>query len=242
MLSSLAVNVEDVNWTEYDLVIAFENAIPSRIALRYPEVVFASMIEDHRLEDYQKYRRKLPEGYKLFFNLRTGPSPHDFVKFPWEIDFTYGFREAKSLTKLLPGVKKRNVIHVEGHEDPQTNTMLEKLTGMQVVQYSDSVMGFYELIRSAKYFVSVNPKRPLGGLAAIDAISADTLVIANRRKIWNAHPISPKLHVSNVYDAAKIINNLNTNIQLYEKRLLEQSTLLQYYCYDRPLSQILKHF
>jgi hypothetical protein len=242
VLSSLAINVEEVNWSDYDLVVAFENAIPSRIALRHSKVIFVSMIEDHRLEDYQRYRRKLPEGYKLFFNLRTGPSPHDFVKFPWEIDFSYGFREAHSLSKILPDIKKNDVIHVEGHEDPETNAILEKLTGMQVVQYSDSVMGFYELIRSAKYFVSVNPKRPLGGLAAIDAISADTLVIANRHKIWNAHPICKELHVFDVYSAAKIINHLNTNTQLYGEMLLKQSTLLQYYCYDRPLTQILNYF
>ena len=242
ILSSLAINAEDVNWGEYDLVVAFENAIPSRIALRYPEVVFASMIEDHRLEDYQRYRRKLPEGYRLFFNLRTGPSPHDVVKRPWEIDFNYGFREAHSLSKLLPDVKKSNVIHIEGHEDPETNAILEELTGMEVVQYSDSVMGFYELIASAKYFVSVNPKRPLGGLAAIDAISADTLVISNRHKIWNAHPICKELHVFDVYGAAKIINYLNANAQLYEEMLLKQSNLLQYYCYERPLIQILNYF
>jgi hypothetical protein len=242
VLSEFAVNVEEVNWGDYDLVIAFENAIPSRIALRYPQVIFASMIEDHRLEDYQRYRRKLPEGYRLFLNLRTGPSPHDFVKLPWEIDFTYGFREAKSLCKLLPEVKKKNIIQIETHEDPKTNATLEKLTGMEVVQYSGSVMGFYESIRSAKYFVSVNPSRPLGGLAAIDAISAETLVIANRHKIWNAHPICHELHISNVYEAAKIINNFNENPQLYEEMLLKQSTLLQYYCYDRPLIQILNHF
>jgi hypothetical protein len=242
ILSTLAVNVEDVDWGEYDLVVAVENAIPSRVAIRYPQVIFASMIEDHRLDDYQRYRRKLPEGYRLFLNLRTGPSPHDFVKRPWEIDFTYGFREAHSLSKLLPCVKKKNIIHLEGHEDPVTNAILEKLTGMQVVQYSESVMGFYELIRSAKYFVSVNPRRPLGGLAAIDAISADTLVIANRHKIWNAHPICNELHVSNIYGAAKIINDLNAKDKLYEEMLLMQSTLLQYYCYDRPLAQILNHF
>ena len=113
---------------------------------------------------------------------------------------------------------------------------------MQVVQYSDSVMGFYELIRSAQYFVSVNPKRPLGGLASIDAISADTLVIANRHKIWNAHPICKELHSFDVYGAAKIINHLNANAQVYEEMLLKQSNLLQYYCYDRPLIQILNHF
>ena len=112
---------------------------------------------------------------------------------------------------------------------------------MQVVQYSDSVMEFYELLRSAKYFVSVNPKRPLGGLAAIDAISSDTLVIANRHKIWNAHPICKELHVFDVYSAAKIINHLNANPKLYEEMLLKQSNLLQYYCYNRPLIQIFNH-
>ena len=233
--------MKDVDWGEYDLVVAFENAIPSRIALRHPKVIFVSMIEDHRLEDYQRYRRKLPEGYKLFFNLRTGPSPHNLVKFPWEIDFSYGFREAHSLCKLLPDVKKNYIIHIEGHEDPETNAILEQLTGMQVVQYSDSVMEFYELLRSAKYFVSVNPKRPLGGLAAIDAISSDTLVIANRHKIWNAHPICKELHVFDVYSAAKIINHLNANPKLYEEMLLKQSNLLQYYCYNRPLIQIFNH-
>ena len=61
ILSQLAVSIAEVHWGDYDLVIAFENATLSRIALRYLQVVFASIIEDLRLEDYQQYRRKLPE-------------------------------------------------------------------------------------------------------------------------------------------------------------------------------------
>jgi len=240
ILAPFAVDVESIDWGKYDLVVAFENSVPSRIAKEYPDVTFVSMIEDHRAFDYHKYRYNLPEGYKLFFNLRTGPSPHELFKKTWEIDFTYGFREANALIKLLPQVQKNDTILVENHENPEICAALEKLTGMRAFQYSgNSVIEFYKILRSARFFVSLQPSRPLGGLAAIDAISAGTIVIANRYRVWNPHPICKELHVNDVYGAAKIINQLNSNSESYDDMLSKQSRLLQYYCYNRPLSQIL---
>ena len=232
LLSSFALDVETIEWGKYDLVVAFENSVPSRVAKEYPNVTFVSMLEDHRCIDYRRFRHNLPAGYKMFFNLRSGPSPHDF---------SYGFREASALEKLLPDIEKKEIILVENHEDPKTCDILENLTGMRAIKYSsDSAKGFYELIRSAKFFVSLKPSRPLGGLASIDAISSGTIVVANRYKAWNPHPICPDLQATDCISAAKIINRLNASSILYNDMLLKQNTLLQYYCYDRPLGQILK--
>jgi len=245
-----AVHVDSIDWGQYDLVVSFENAVPSRLAQQHRQTLFVSMMEDHRGEDYSRFRKCLPKGYRLFFNLRTGPSPHDFTRRPWEVDFTYGFRDAGALTKLLPGVQKEEIIHLETHERPENASVLENATGMRTVQYraseskvlSEGIRPYYELTRRAKYFVSVQPSRPLGGLASIDAASADTLVLGNRSRTWNAHPILPALHVNTVADAVAIINRLNSQPLEYAALLTEQTKRLRHFCFTRPLRQILKAF
>jgi len=241
-LAPLSCDVDAIDWGRYDLVVAFENSVPSRVALKYPRTCFATLIEDHRIPDYQRFRKRLPAGYAIFLNLRSGPSPHDFMRRPWEVDFSYGFRSSQTLSRLLPGIVKTNSIHAEDHESDENCSALERLTGLKVAKgHGSSVRSFCQQISSARFFVSMQPTRPLGGLAAIDSISAGTVALINRKRTWNSHFSDRTTHVENVTTAAELINYLQSDQSVYDAMLQKQSALLQYYCFRRPMCQIVTH-
>jgi hypothetical protein len=236
---AVAVNSTTVDWSKYDVVIAYDNAIPSNIAQRYPTVFWATIHEDHRMISYAQNRNKLPVGYDAFLNLRLGPSPHDWRRRQWEIDFSYGFKGLGGFSNLFDTVQKKNQICVEDHHTNFDCEVAQKRLSVPVSRpLATGLMDYLCKVKSAKVFWIPEPDRPLGGLAALDAAALGCVVVANRNRIWNAHTILPELHCKGWIEGAQLVERLLVDNEYFASCLNAQSILLNYYNFRRPLGQL----
>ena len=185
-----AVSASEVNWSHYHLVVVYDNAISSALALRHPRTTWATMHEDHRLASYGASRAKLPAGYRLFLNLRLGPSPHDWRRKSWEVDFSYGFKSSRTFSGANWSPAEETSVCVEDHHSDADCQTAARDLGVSVRKTgAKDLWSYLSAIHSAQVFWAPAPDRPLGGLAALDAAALGRVVVANRSRIWNSQAI-----------------------------------------------------
>lgn len=78
-MQDVAVAAEEVDWGQFDLVWAFETAIPARITRQFPSVVWATMLENHMHPKFLNYIRQPPIGYDLVFTQAFGRNPRSLI-------------------------------------------------------------------------------------------------------------------------------------------------------------------
>lgn len=232
----LAVNAADVDWSCYDLVVVYDNAIPSELALLHPCTIWATMHEDHRLASYETSRAHLPKGYHLFLNLRLGPSPHDWRRKPWEVDFCYGFKSSRTFSGVNWIPANATAVCVEDHHSEVDCQAAAQSMGVAVKKAAaHDLWGYLSALHGAAVFWVPAPNRPLGGLAALDAAALGRVVVANRSRIWNSQAILPELHCCGWADGQKIVQRLLADKNYYADCLARQTRLLDWYNFARPL-------
>ena len=116
--AAVSVSARDVDWSQFDLVIAIENAVPSTIAQQYPSVLWCTQLEHHRLAPYQKYLRRAPAGYDAFLHHRYGPNLGSILHKSHVVDFPYGLNSVGGLSSIYSEIpKEKRQVMLEDHQD-----------------------------------------------------------------------------------------------------------------------------
>jgi hypothetical protein len=237
---AVAVGVDEVNWSDFDVVIAIENAVPARVTQQHPRVLWATLLEHHRMAPFRDYLRQPPPGYDAFLNLRFGPNPQSLFRRPHVIDWPYNFNSPQGLADLYPAAQRKNVVVLEDHQDDAMKRAITgrgyRWSGGEIT--TQTLRRFVETLTQAKVFCAARPSRPLGGLALIDAVAAGCVVIADRNRLWNPFLITGQSQVSDALDAAKLAARLLVDDELFGKMQSEQICRLAWFCHERPLRQI----
>lgn len=232
-----AVPADAVDWGRYDVVVCAECAVPARIARRFPRTLWCTWAEDHRMPAYAAWRRRLPEGYHRFLNLRSGPTPWARRR-PHEVDFSYGFKPARSLSALYPETKDNALVHVEDHQPAAAcGALLPGVTFAKAGQGRPLVEFLRTLVRAVACFAP-EPARPLGGLLAIDAAASDTLYVGNRRALWNPFCTVPALHCTSIRAGLRLVERLLGDAPFRARCLDEQRSRCDWFCFHRALAQM----
>ena len=236
----VAVLAAEVNWSDFDVVIAIENAVPARVTRQHPGVLWATLLEHHRMEQFPHYLRRPPDGYDAFLNLRFGPNPQSIRRRTHVIDWPYNFNVPDGIAALYPAVSRENLSMLEDHQAPGVKAAFTALdcrwTGGEVTV--QSLRQFVQALVRAKVFCAARPLRPLGGLALIDAVAAGCVVVADRSRIWNPFLVTPETNVQSDVQAAKLAERLMKDEVFYHQVRLEQNRRLAWFCCERPLRQI----
>jgi len=236
----VAVQAADIDWSQYDLVLALENAIPARITQQHPTVLWATMVEHHRMSIYKSYLRTPPEGYDCFFNQRFGPTLRSLHRSAHVIEWPYSFSNEKCVADLFPGTVKENSIVVEAHQPREALQTLLKAPEIRVhFSGGRNIIEHLELLAKAKILFSPIYERPLWGNATVEAAAADCIVVGNRHALWNPCMIDPRMHCSSVEKGWEIISWLLSDDSYYQEMLASQRTRLNWYAFSRPLLQLL---
>lgn len=237
---AVAVRAGDVDWSEFDVVIAIENSVPARITRRHPGVLWATLLEHHRMARFRDYLRQPPTGYDAFLNLRFGPNPQSVLRRPHVIDWPYNFNAPGGLANLYPEIERESLVMLEDHQDDVMKGAITtrgcRWTGGTITAVS--LRQFVESLARSKVFCAARPSRPLGGLALIDAVAAGCVVIADRSKLWNPFLITPESDVRDASEAAKLASRLLVDDALFQKIQAEQNRRLAWFCLERPLRQL----
>lgn len=250
--SKVAVWSHEIDWSRFDLVIAIENAVPSRITQRYPGVLWATLLEHHKMRHYRSYLARAPGGYDAFFNLRYGPNPQSLFRREHVIDWPYNFIKPGALHRVF-NAESRGVSANNGAAEtmPEKFTVLLEDNQKAEVAESFSCSGipfakgcrstladYFKVLLESSALVFSSATRPLGGLAMLDAASAGLLLIGNPKSLWNPFLVVPELAVHTPGDAVRLAQKLAGNRDFRVEMTLRQSARLQWFGFERPLSQL----
>lgn len=237
---AVAVSSEEVDWAHFDVVIAIENAVPARITKKHPGVLWATLLEHHRMKPFREYLRRPPAGYDAFLNLRFGPNPGSLMRRPHVIDWPYNLNTPGGITELYPEIGREPLVLLEDHQDAVMKRAITaagcRWTGGE--ETAVTLKQFAETMVRAKVFCAARPTRGLGGLATIDAVAAGCAVIADRSRLWNPFLVTRETNVSGAGDAARLAARLLVDDELFNRVREEQDRRLAWFCWERPLRQL----
>lgn len=235
---SVAKPVDQPDWSQYDLVIALENAIPAKVTRQYPSVLWATMLEYQGMSMYRDYLKRPPVGYDLFLSQHFGPTPRSWIQGNHVIEWPYAFNRSGSVRDLFPDVKKGRKIFIENHQD------LKMLNSFRAQGVEAEIGGkrtceqHLRTLTESKIFLSPSSWRPLWGNASSEAASAECIVIANRSQHWNPFLILPECDVRKTTSIRDLVFKIIDDETYYSRLLAKQNSLLDWHCYHRPLQQL----
>lgn len=240
---AVAVGADAIDWAQFDFVIAIENAVPASVTVRYPGVVWCTMLEHHRMRPYRAYLRKPPIGYDLFLNLRMGPNPVSFFKKSHVIDFPYGLNQVSGLATIYQrDAAGALAVMLEDNQDAsRLGPMLEArgLAWRQGGEPGGSLADYHRKLAGCRFLLSPRSRRPLGGLAALDAAAMDCLVVGRGADCWNPYLILPELDIGDPVRAVDRVAALAKDDVEFDRLLEKQRARLAWFGWNRPWAQLL---
>jgi hypothetical protein len=244
ILNQSAIDPASISWSNYDLVIAYNLAISANITQRYPQVIWCYMITEPLMSDYQKSILKPVHGYDLFLNqfsasINLFKQAKHIVNFPFNLQYYGCFHE---LIPTVPQNSQRSGVFVETFTAKTlTLVQLESLKSFGEVRTvsKDTKTILMDLLKS-KYFIRNGGERKIWGNSLIEAVAAGCLAIGNHKEIHNNLLITRQTSTTSLSASIKLINYFERNPQAYEKAILKQRTILNYFFYYKPLLDLQK--
>jgi len=239
-----AIRADSVDWSSFDMVIAYDNAVPATVAERFPSTLWCTMLENHRMRSYRSYLKEPPPGYDCFFNQHFGPTPRTLGRRSHVIDFPFGFNRPGSISSLFGGLAPEPRVVLERHQDNEALRRSLGSLGVEVYESTGRAVSIREhlshLVR-ARYFLAPGARRPLWGNATSEAAAAGCLILANPDELWNPFLVNPECACRNARQAIELIGRLENNPEERQGLLQKQAERLDWFCFHRPLLQIQAH-
>lgn len=238
----VSVEADTVDWAQFDVVIALENAVPAVVTACYPRVLWCTMLEHHRMRPYRSYLAKAPAGYDVFMNLRMGPNPVSLFRKPHVVDFPYGLNVVRGLAEIY----RRDARAARGVmlEDNQDASVLGPLLAARGIEWTQggvpggSLADYHKKLAGCRIFLAPRSSRPLGGLAALDAAAMDCLVIGRGADCWNPYLILPELDIGDPLRAVDRVAALAEDNVEFNCLLEKQRARMAWFGWNRPWAQI----
>lgn len=239
----VAVEADTVDWAQFDVVIALENAVPAVVTACYPRVLWCTMLEHHRMRPYRSYLAKAPAGYDVFLNLRMGPNPVSLFRKPHVVDFPYGLNVVGGLAEVY----RRDAGAARGVmlEDNQDASVLGPLLSARGIEWTQggvpggSLAHYHKKLAGCRIFLAPKSSRPLGGLAALDAAAMDCLIVGRGADCWNPYLILPELDIGDPERSVARVAELLADEGEFARLLMMQRARMAWFGWKRPWRQLL---
>lgn len=232
-----AVKCDTIDWSQYDVVISINIAIPTKIVQKHPRTLWAYMIgEANFMQD------KVYFGYDVNLNqLITGT--RDKVR--GYIDFPYTFVGPFCLEKLMQSVLKRkshnNGIYAEINTTKERPVKrvphfepIGKMTGHPIIVHQQLIRKNLEAIYDSKYYLKVGGRHTRGN-GMIEAISLGTLCLLSPDDLICPQVLPPEAWVFSVDDATRKIKYLDSHPEEYDRLLKKERDLVDQFVIKYPM-------
>lgn len=238
--SDFAVNVADVDWNAYDIVVGINFPIPRAIVERHRSVLWCYMVGEANMFMDHRYA-----GYDVALNQETRGV---IANRPGIVDFPYSFVGPDCLERLMARAldrpSERRGIFLEINsiaERPATRIPphLEPLlaSGHPVRLHRQNIRDNLQQLYDAKYFVK-SGGRFIRGNSVIEAISCGALVLMNPAELHHAQLLPASCWVHSLEEIVAKIAGLERDPVTYATMLAEQRARVQAFVVDAPLESL----
>ena len=244
-----AERADAVDWSEYDIVVSIDVAIPTRIVRRFPSVMWCYyFIEGGPAGIDGPFRGSPFFAYNVFLNHRLAknllPPTHRSLRRMRAtrravLDFPYYMQSARSVRGLYPELETapREGFCLSHHSrDVLTAGDLAALAKIGPVRTEwTTIADIHRAEMRSTYFVVHPASRPSAGLALIEAVSAGCLVLAPARRIWGfPELLTPGLDFQSVDELLELVRALESDRGLYEEVRVQQASRVEEWCFRNP--------
>lgn len=255
-----ALNPEVVDWSQYDLVVSVDVAVPCAVTRRFPRTAWAYYVREVKAPSFQKGLTNPAAGQDLFLNhffrWRPAPAMNHVVEFPYHLQYAGCFHELFD----LPFSHKRHGVFVDHHTlvnmsetdrlrfspfgtvtGPELPEHLRYEAGKSVPPRRTMDPDLRERLLNSKYFLITPGKRRVHGTALVEAIAAGCLAIGSPTSLGShAFMFSPRTAAESLDEAYALMNQLQAAPDIYAAELHRQRLLVDWLCFVRPLRALLE--
>ena len=253
-----AVYPTAIDWSQYDIVISIDVAVPAAVTRRFPQTVWAYFVREIKAPSFARSLQTPASGQDLFLNhgFRWSPPPtaRHVVEFPYHLQYWGCFHDVFAVTKDEP----RDGVFIDHHT-------LVTLTDMQrdrLAQFGPAVgpllpaelrleggksvpprrtmdPDLRERLLRSKYFVMTPGQRRVYGTALVEAIAAGCLAIGSPAALEShGFVFTPATSADTVEDAVERITALEHSPQRFNDELQRQRDLIDWCCFMRPTLEL----
>jgi hypothetical protein len=259
--SLYAQPADQINWSDFDLVISIDVSVPARITRQYPGVVWCYYVREIKTPSWQESLRTPITGQDLYLS-QLFPPLLDHKK-NHVVDFPYHFQHVGVFHQLVPGVPAgpdeivRTGVFVEYHSARQaTDQQLRELSafgpvyahrsideqhdplsGERIPDRTMAVPALKALLHS-KYHVKW-AGRPAFGTAKVEAIAAGCLCLTDPT-IDGTTYLHSRASLAHGFDGLlQQLKSMEQNHASYLRELRLQRQRIDYLCCYRPANDLL---
>lgn len=247
--SYYAVKADDVNWGKYDLVISDDVSIPARITKKYPNAKWCYMISEPAMRHYRLSHEKPIPGYDFFLNqryrtvkLNPRPKYHE-IDFPYHLHYYGCFHD---LLNVPLDFYVREGVFVENRTSSglsDSDYEILKKHGSVRVPAEETLENVIHKELKSKYFFSLTRgliRSRIWGNGIIEAVACGCLAFGNPEEYGNKDLFTPFTIINSLEEFVDKIKYMENKPVKYQRELNKQRRLLNYLCFVRPMSEIIK--
>jgi hypothetical protein len=244
---------EMIDWNQYQVVIAIDIAIPTRIVKQYPSVMWCYyLIESGPLGIDTIHNGSPFYGYNVFLNQRLAKTKMNFSSSQARnisenrravLDCPYYIQSSNSIRKLYPEFEDmpRNRITMSHHSySVLTDSDVKLLNEYGNIHFGyKTIADIHKMELTSKYFIMHPNSMPNAGLGVIEAISAGCLALAPSLKLWGFPEfVNPSMDYDNFEGLMRVLDTLESDQDLYNSEKAEQEAKVQEWCFENPISNL----
>lgn len=240
--ASHAVRADEVPWEDYDLVVSIDISVPFRILSKTRRPLWAYLPGDPGVPTAKRSLLKPPGNYHVSLS-------HGFRRYPVRpslgprtIEFPYTFLRQSTWQMVFPPVsaEMRLGTMVESHTDRllEANERLELGKVGPVRRPTGSIQEVADSLNRSKFYFRCGGG-PVIGNGIIEAVAAGCLAVGNHREFVNRSLFTPSTRCEERHAGIRKIQQLHLDPLRMKKLCALQGTLADYFCFFRPVRDLL---
>lgn len=240
--SLVAVDVDTIDWSSYDLVISIDIAVPTRIVEAHPDTVWAYYVSEPCMSLYAASLVEPQFGYDLFFTLGFQPAKPAYpsprvLEFPYFLQYAGCFEDLDGISN--PPFDKRAGVSVETHS---LKLWTEAESARVETEVGPVYRGFFDArtkinnLRSSKFHIRTDGKA-IWGNSLIEAMACGALVVSTPTLLKHRLVVSDLL-VGGFDRVLETMKALQEDRELREHCAGQQEALLNEVCFTRPMRDL----
>ncbi|MBK5291391.1 MAG: hypothetical protein JJE04_06935 [Acidobacteriia bacterium] len=238
-----AVSCREIDWSRYDIVICYDAAVPARVTKLHPKVTWCYYVSEPCMRSYKESELAPLTGYSFFLSqryrrFRMFPRPaNHVVEFPYFVQYYGCFHELLGVDPLRA---HRDGVFIEGRSKSDlSDDAVASLERFGKVRWpSGCLENVLQGLLASKYFLLKEGRK--WGNANIEAVACGCLALGSPTGQHHVSLFTPATCCSSFADSLARIEFFENNPDAYHAAVGRQRALLNRFCFERPLRDLIK--